>query len=100
MRMHWANTRVIQPCRNAMWLYNLPICRLHHEAFAAMQHSGLTQLRSGCAHTTVNAMSCRFYSYNLYTIFIQKMVESTCRIAASTYTSYYMGRQFTAGFLF
>src|SRR4051794_22458532 len=99
MCMHRSDTRVIQTCRNAMWLYYLPICSLHYEAFAAMQHTGFAQLGGSCTHAAANAMTCCFYGYYLYAVFIQKVVESTCSITTAANASYHMRRQLAAGFL-
>src|SRR3569833_355057 len=100
MRMQGTDARIIETGRNAVRFHDLAILRLHNEALAAVQHAWLTQLRSGCAHSAVDAMSRGLYRYQLYTEVVQEVIECPRRIAAATHAGDDMRRQFAARLFF
>src|SRR6185437_3489059 len=92
--MQRPDPRVVESRADTMRLYDLSVFRLHHITTAAMQHPRLTQLRRSSAFAAVHATPRRLYGDQFHRGIIEKMIECSCRIAASTDTCDHMRGQF------
>ena len=98
--MHRSNTRIIQTGTDGEGFLNLSILSLHHKRAGTMNDSLCTAMH-GCSRVIgINTMTGSLSQIDLNSLIIDIMIDSTCSIASTTYTSDEVIRIITTNLLF